>query len=60
MWATALYSAELVHLAVKSQPAENGKVLNMEFRETERTADASIVNVTFISGGVRFIFNVRA
>lgn len=51
MWATALYSAELIHLVVKSQPAENGKVLNMEFRETERTADASVVNVKFISGG---------
>lgn len=51
MWATALYSAELVHLVVKSQPAENGKFLNMEFRETERTADASVVNGKFISGG---------
>ena len=41
----------MVHLVVKGQPVENGKILNMEFREVERTADASIVEVTFISGG---------
>ena len=45
------YASQLVHLVVKGQPVENGKILNMEFREIERTADASIVNVTFISGG---------
>lgn len=46
-----VYATELVHLVVKGQPVENGKVLNMEFREIERTADASIVDVTFTSGG---------
>ena len=50
-WALSVSAAEMVHLVVKGQPAENGKILNMEFREVERTADASIVEVTFISGG---------
>ncbi len=47
----ASVAAELVHLRVKDQPVENGKLLNMEFREVERTNEASIVQVTFISGG---------
>lgn len=41
----------LVHLEVHDAPAENGKRLNMRFDEVERTADASIVQVTFDSGG---------
>ncbi|MDR0672169.1 MAG: hypothetical protein LBF93_00610 [Zoogloeaceae bacterium] len=42
---------ELVYLTVKDQRVENGKILDMEFREIERTVDASIVRVIFVSGG---------
>lgn len=41
----------LFHLEVKDAPAENGKVLNMEFSETARTDANSTVLVTRRSGG---------
>lgn len=41
-----LYSA-----SVRNLPAENGKTLAMSFQEEERGRDASLVSVTFISGG---------
>lgn len=41
----------LFQLSVKDVPVENGKVLNLEFREIERTADASIVQIAQRSGG---------
>ena len=51
VFAALVGAADLVHLVVKDQRVENGKILNMEFREIERAADASIVEVTFVSGG---------
>jgi hypothetical protein len=44
-------AAELVYLSIKDAPAENGKKREMEFREIERTAEASVVEVTMVSGG---------
>ena len=44
-------AGELVHLTVKGQRVENGKILDIDFREVERTVDASIVRVIFVSGG---------
>jgi hypothetical protein len=41
---------ELVHLTVKDAPAANGKTLDMDFKEIERTAGSSIVEVSFASG----------
>jgi hypothetical protein len=48
---TLATSAELVRLSVKDGPAENGKKLEMEFNEIERTAEASVVEVSMVSGG---------
>jgi hypothetical protein len=42
---------ELFHLSVKDVPVENGKVLNMEFHEIERTTDSSTVQIARQSGG---------
>ena len=42
----ALYS-----LAVQGAPVENGKTLNMSFRELKRDAEQSVVEVTRTSGG---------
>jgi len=41
----------LFHLAVKDVPVENGKVLDIEFNEVERTPDASTVQIIRRSGG---------
>lgn len=41
----------LLHLAVKDVPVENGKVLDIEFTEVERTPDASTVRIVRRSGG---------
>jgi len=41
----------LFHLAVKDAPVENGKVLDIEFKEVERTPDASTVRIIRRSGG---------
>lgn len=41
----------LFHLEVKDAPAENGKLLNMEFLETARADNNSTVLVTRKSGG---------
>lgn len=41
----------LFHLAVADVPAENGKVLNMEFQEVAREAASSTVQITWRSGG---------
>jgi hypothetical protein len=43
--------APLVHLETHGAKVENGKTLDMRFDEIERTDDASIVEVTFGSGG---------
>lgn len=43
--------AALFHLAVKNVPAENGKVLTMEFFETARIEASSTVLVKRTSGG---------
>lgn len=43
--------SELFHLVVKDVPVENGKVLDMEFHEIERNAEASTVQITRRSGG---------
>jgi hypothetical protein len=42
---------ELFHLSVTDQPAENGKVLNMEFQELARETGESTVQITRRSGG---------
>jgi len=42
---------ELVELNVKDVPVENGKKLKMKFEETERNAEFSTVQITFVSGG---------
>ena len=44
-------TSELVRLSVKQSPVENGKLLNMEFREIERVGSHSVAEVTFVSGG---------
>ena len=44
-------SNKLVELHVKQSPVENGKTLEMTFREIERNQENSIAEVTFISGG---------
>jgi hypothetical protein len=44
-------AANLVRLSAKDAPAENGKALNMEFRELSRTSSNSIVEVALASGG---------
>ena len=44
-------AADLVHLEAKQAPVENGKTLEMRFRELERSESNSIVEVTFVSGG---------
>ena len=49
--ATADQAQTLFELTVTDVPVENGKRLNMTLRETERAADFSLVEVTFISGG---------
>ena len=41
----------LVRLSVQQSRVENGKTLDMEFRETERCENYSIVEVIFVSGG---------
>ncbi len=46
-----VHAGDLVSLSVKGQRVENGKMLEMEFHEVERTPDASIVQVKFVSGG---------
>lgn len=48
---TAFAAEALIHLAVEGQAVENGTLLAMEFTEVERRPDASIVQVTFRSGG---------
>ena len=48
---SAAYAVELVTLSAQGVPVENGKILDMEFREVVRTEDASIVEVTRASGG---------
>jgi hypothetical protein len=50
-FASAPLAADLVTLSVDGQRVENGKTLRMEFREVERSLDASLVEVKFISGG---------
>jgi hypothetical protein len=49
--AQSVGAAELVYLSVKDAAVENGKKLEMEFREIERTAEASVVEVSMVSGG---------
>jgi hypothetical protein len=44
-------NANLVHLSVKDEVVENGKKLEIDFRELERTAAGSIAEVTTVSGG---------
>jgi len=44
-------AADLVHFETKQAPVENGKTLEMQFRELERSESSSIVEVTFVSGG---------
>ncbi len=41
----------LVRLSVKDEIVENGKKLEIDFREVERTAAGSIAEVTTVSGG---------
>lgn len=48
---TTAIAADLVNLKVDRAPVENGKALDMEFHELERTEFASIVEVKFRSGG---------
>lgn len=42
---------QLIHLSVKDQPVENGKMLDMEFHEVERNAESSTVEIVRRSGG---------
>ena len=42
---------QLIHLIVKDQPVENGKVLDMEFHEVERNAESSTVQIVRRTGG---------
>lgn len=49
--ASLALAGDLVSLSVEGQRVENGKILEMEFHEVERTPDASIVQVKFVSGG---------
>ena len=44
-------SSTLFQLSVSDATSENGKKLNMTFRELEREANWSLVEVTFTSGG---------
>ncbi|MDN4054893.1 hypothetical protein QPK32_17575 [Massilia sp. YIM B02763] len=41
----------LYDLSVKDVPVENGKLLDMDFREIERRTDSSIVQIIRRSGG---------
>jgi len=41
----------LFHLAVKDVPVENGKLLDIEFNEVERTPDSSTVQIVRRAGG---------
>jgi hypothetical protein len=47
----AATATDLVYMEAQSEPAENGKILKMIFRETERNSEQSIAQVTFESGG---------
>jgi hypothetical protein len=49
--ALAQASPELYQLGVKDIPVENGKTLEMTFRELERQGDSSTVEIDFVSGG---------
>jgi hypothetical protein len=42
---------ELVQLSVRDVAVENGKSLEMTFKEIERTPEFSMVQITFVSGG---------
>ena len=41
----------LIHLIVKDQPVENGKMLDMEFHEVDRQAESSTVQIVRRTGG---------
>jgi hypothetical protein len=49
--ARAATATDLVYMEAQGEPAENGKILKMIFRETERNPEQSIAQVTFESGG---------
>lgn len=52
VWAVVAGAQQpLVHLDVKGEKAEGGKLLDMEFTEVERRPDASVVQTSFRSGG---------
>lgn len=41
----------LIHITVKDQPVENGKMLDMEFHEVDRQAESSTVQIIRRTGG---------